>query len=198
VWPPPSPDPIHIKSYKLAVKECKWRLDAYVLPLAVWVLWYVVNPVSATPHSQLFFACVFGWVMFRWLCRHSVDVAQRMDWASNRLGKAAVPITLNAEQVVRQPAVHELEMHGDLLVQAVISGAFCTARLATRAFQLLCRTLCRLCWMIAWAWIMCWTLDCVEASPWASQVWSYLLIPVISPWVTKFCTTLTSWYHRDV
>jgi hypothetical protein len=52
--------------------------------------------------------------------------------------------------------------------------------------------------MIAWAWIMCWTLDCIEASPWASQVWSYLLIPVISPWVTKFCTTLMSWYHRDV
>jgi hypothetical protein len=82
VRPPPLPDPIHIKSYKLAVKECKWRLDAYILPLAVWVLWYVVNPVSATPHSQLFFACVFGWVMFRWLCRRSVDVAQRMDWAS--------------------------------------------------------------------------------------------------------------------
>jgi hypothetical protein len=143
--PPPSPDPLKIKTHKLAVKECRWRIDCFILPSSVWLLWRVLQPVSATPHTQLLYVIVFGWIMFRWCIRRLNEVARKADWASNRLSRSEIPIKLNEGQILRQPPVHELEMHGDLLVQALIYGALRTVCSFVSLGVLVWRGACRLC-----------------------------------------------------
>jgi hypothetical protein len=154
--PPPAPDPARMKAHKELINEIKWRGDVILLPSSMFLLWRWLSPISASAPSQCFYVAWYFLVGVFWLCRRWFEFARRMDWSSNRISRAATVITLaNTEhKVVRVPTVDERELLGYLLKHTLVTVFLRILGGTLLYISCAIRVACRLCWMVAWSFLL--------------------------------------------
>lgn len=104
------------KHYQLTLSS----LDRWLAPIVVLWFWTLLDPVSATAHSQVLYLHVFGWWLGRWCHRRWNEVGVWMECTGYKTGMDE--IQLRNGTVYRATLGKQIEARGYLVAYWTIGG----------------------------------------------------------------------------